>query len=65
MYTPLLIIRLPDKLVSEIGGGRVRGVVYDALVQNTDIAPTILDITGVQRPSVMTGSSLLGVARGE
>jgi arylsulfatase A-like enzyme len=64
VHTPL-IIRLPDKLVSEIGGGRVRGVVYDALVQNTDIAPTILDITGVQRPSVMTGSSLLGIARGE
>ncbi|MGC8571577.1 MAG: sulfatase [Caldivirga sp.] len=61
--TPL-IIRLPDKLTDEIGRGRVRGVAYSGLVQNTDIAPTILDALGVAKPSSMTGVSLLEAAKG-
>ena len=61
--TPL-IIRFPDKLIDEIGR-RVKGVAYSALVQNTDIAPTILDALGLSKPSVMTGTSLLKVVKGE
>lgn len=61
--TPL-IIRFPDKLVDEIGR-RAKGVSYDALVQNTDIAPTLLDALGLSAPSVMTGTSLLKVVKGE
>ena len=60
-----LIIRLPDRLIDEVGRGRARGVKYDALVQNTDIAPTILDALGIKIPEYMTGLSLLKVIRGE
>ncbi|MCI4438436.1 sulfatase-like hydrolase/transferase [archaeon] len=61
--TPL-IIRLPDKLISEVGR-RAKGATYDALIQNTDIAPTILDMLNLDKPSVMTGSSLMEVIKGE
>jgi len=61
--TPL-IIRLPDKLISEVGR-RAKGATYDALIQNTDIAPTILDMLNLGKPSVMTGSSLMEVIKGE
>lgn len=61
--TPL-IIRFPDKLVDEIGR-RAKGVVYDALVQNTDVAPTVLDALGLGAPGVTTGTSLLKVVKGE
>ncbi|ABW01085.1 sulfatase [Caldivirga maquilingensis] len=62
--TPL-IIRLPDKLIDEVGRGKAKGVKYDAFVQNTDITPTILDSLGLKIPEYMTGLSLLKVIRGE
>mgnify|MGYP001626331397 CR=1 FL=1 len=62
--TPL-IIRLPDRLIDEVGRSRARGVKYDALVQNTDIAPTILDALGLKAPDNVTGVSLLNVIKGE
>ena len=36
-----------------------------ALVQNIDIAPTILDLAGIERPGQMQGRSLLPVLRGD
>lgn len=51
-----LILRLP---------GAAAGLRSDALVQLTDIAPTLLDLCGVGRPSRLEGRSLLPIARGE
>jgi arylsulfatase A-like enzyme len=51
-----LILRVPG--LGE--GGRQR-----ALVQPTDIAPTLLDIAGVPLPGAMHGASLLPLLRGE
>lgn len=60
-----LIIRLPDKLIDEVGRGKAKGAKYNALTQNTDITPTILDSLGLKAPEYMTGLSLLKVIKGE
>ena len=54
--TPL-IIRYPRKISA---GSRC-----DALVQNIDYAPTLLDVVGVEVPEVMEGRSLLPLFSGE
>jgi arylsulfatase A-like enzyme len=41
------------------------GTVSDALVELTDIAPTLLDICGLPQPERMQGRSLLGLLNGE
>jgi arylsulfatase A-like enzyme len=54
--TPL-IIRYP-------GHTTPRGIENNALVQNLDYAPTYLDAAGLEKPEVMTGSSLLPLRDG-
>lgn len=56
MQTPLLM-RWPGKIKA--------GTVSNALVQNIDNAPTILDIAGVEIPSFMQGISMMPVATGK
>ncbi|MFC1735185.1 sulfatase [Candidatus Hydrogenedentota bacterium] len=53
-----LIIRHPD--VEQFGGKR-----SDALVSAPDIAPTLLDLIGVDKTETMTGQSLWPLATGE
>lgn len=56
MQTPL-IIRWPGHIQP--------GTVSNALVQNIDYAPTILDLAGVPRPDSMQGLSLKPILTGE
>ncbi len=45
--------------------GKVRpGSTSDALVNNTDLAPTLLDIAGIETPEFMQGRSLLPILEG-
>ncbi len=57
------LVRVP--LVVSWPGVIAGGVVSDALVELTDIAPTLLDAAGVDIPWQMTGRSLLPVLTGE
>lgn len=61
MYEPALrtpfFVRWPGHIPA--------GLVDDHLVQNLDLAPTILDWAGVEIPAEMHGRSLAGLARGE
>lgn len=41
------------------------GTVVDALVQNIDIAPTIMSACGLEKASDMRGDSILGMLKGE
>jgi arylsulfatase A-like enzyme len=41
------------------------GIVLNQVVQNIDLAPTILDMAGVKVPSQMQGRSILPLLRGE
>lgn len=41
------------------------GAKNDWLINNTDFAPTLLELAGVSRPDYMQGDSLLGALRGE
>jgi arylsulfatase A-like enzyme len=56
MKTPLMI-RWPGHIKA--------GTVSDAMVQNIDFAPTILNTTGVTIPDWMQGMSLLPIAEGK
>ena len=40
-------------------------MVSDALVELVDVAPTLLDIAGLEPPEAMRGRSLLPLLRGE
>lgn len=40
------------------------GKVVDARVRSIDIAPTVLDVLGLERPSKMSGASMLALAKG-
>lgn len=40
-----------------------RNVTYHEIVSNVDIAPTMLDVAGVERPSKMNGRSILDLVR--
>lgn len=52
-----LLMRLPGRLPS--------GRTVDAVAQQVDVAPTILELLGVAAPSQMEGRSLLPLIRGE
>lgn len=52
-----LILSWPGEFKSELYS--------DALVELTDIAPTLLDVAGLERPADMHGRSLAAIARGE
>lgn len=53
----MLILRGP--------GGMEGGRVFDALVSQVDIFPTICDLVGIARPAWLQGCSLLPLIRGE
>jgi arylsulfatase A-like enzyme len=53
----MLILRGP--------GGFSGGKVNDALVSHLDIYPTVMDLTGIERPDFLQGHSLLALVRGE
>ena len=52
-------------IISWPGGGVRQGATHDALVELTDIAPTLLAAAGVSAPAEMDGRSLLPALRGE
>ncbi len=41
-----------------------KGRAVDARVRSTDIAPTVLDVLGLERPAKMSGTSMLALAKG-
>lgn len=47
------------------GDGAVSGRVVDDLVSMTDLAPTFLELAGVEVPEVMTGRSLVDILKSE
>ena len=59
LHLPLLV-RLPQGW-----GTSQAGAVSDALVGMLDIAPTVLDLAGVQVPADIQGKSLLPLLRGQ
>ncbi|MFW5821237.1 MAG: sulfatase [Bacteroidota bacterium] len=56
LQTPLLMM-YPEKINS--------GITSSKLVQNLDIAPTLLDAAGIEIPGSMQGKSLLPLIKGE
>jgi N-sulfoglucosamine sulfohydrolase len=56
-------VHLP--LLVHVPGAKGRGVVNQALVSWTDVAPTILEWAGVRAPAVMQGKSLLPILEQE
>jgi arylsulfatase A-like enzyme len=56
-------IRVP--LIVRWPGGVKAGTKTDALVSGEDVAPTVLEIVGVERPKNLTGVSVLPLLRGE
>jgi N-acetylglucosamine-6-sulfatase len=52
-----LLIRCPELFKS--------GIVVKSLVANIDIAPTIMDMAGIESPDYMDGRSFLALLRGE
>lgn len=61
MYEPSLAIPLAIRYPKEIG----KGIRNKAMVQNVDLAPTILDFVGEPIPKDMQGRSLKGILKGE
>jgi arylsulfatase A-like enzyme len=67
---PLMKCNLEDNgwgvsLIMRGPGGFQGGKVSDALVSHLDIFPTICEVTGIDKPSWLTGHSILPVVRGE
>lgn len=52
-----LLVRCPDVIKG--------GTVIDQMVQNIDIAPTILEAAGLKKPGQMAGSSFMPLLKGE
>ncbi len=46
-------------------GMQKAGTTMDAMVQNIDVGPTVLDIAGIKKPAQMPGYSVLPVLQGE
>lgn len=46
-------------------GGRMNGMVSDALISHIDIFPTIFELCGIAKPQWMQGKSLMPILRGE
>lgn len=61
MYEPSLAIPLVVRYPKELE----QGVEREAMVQNVDLAPTILDFVGESIPADMQGTSLKGILKGE
>ena len=56
---------VPVPLLFSWPRGLAGGVVSDALVELVDVAPTLLEIAGLEPPETMHGRSLLPLLRGE
>jgi N-acetylglucosamine-6-sulfatase len=52
-----LLVRCPEMF----GGGKV----MDDMVQNIDVAPTILEVAGIKKPEYMHGRSVIPLLKGE
>ena len=61
MYEPALRIPMLMRYPKKIQAGSVR----EEMVLNVDIAPTLLDLAGVEIPGRMQGHSLVALANGE
>ena len=61
MYEPALRIPMLMRYPKKIKAGSVR----EEMVLNVDIAPTLLDLAGVEIPGRMQGHSLVALANGE
>ena len=57
------LVRIP--LIFSWPGHFKPGLVSDALVELTDVAPTLLEICGLEQPHRMQGRSLLSILNGE
>lgn len=55
------LLRVP--LVMRLPGGEKAGTRSDAIVQTVDVAPTVLDVVGVEKPSALRSVSLLPLVR--
>jgi arylsulfatase A-like enzyme len=62
-YEATLHVPVIVALVDPAGARASRGVVIDAPVRHVDIAPTVLEATGVAAPEGLAGSSLLTLIR--
>lgn len=51
-------------ILMSLPGVLPEGRVVDARVRSTDIAPTVLEILGLEKPAKMSGSSMLALAKG-
>jgi len=60
-----LSIRVPLVVYDPRGDDRLRGSTPSLSVLNTDIAPTLLDLAGVEVPATMQGRSLAPLLAGE
>jgi arylsulfatase A-like enzyme len=58
-------IRVPLIVCDPRGGQSQRGAVSDQVALNIDVAPTILDLAGLDVPQQMQGRSLLPMLRGD
>ena len=56
-------LRMP--LLARLPGAGKGGVRCDWMIDNTDFAPTMLDLAGAETPSYMQGRSFAGALRGE
>lgn len=52
-------------LLVKAPGGRAVAIKVDQLVQNIDIAPTVLDLAGVEKPAYMPGESFMRLLDGD
>lgn len=58
-------IRVPLLVVGPVVPEASRGTEVEALASSIDLAPTLLDLAGVERPAVMQGRSLVPLLQGE
>lgn len=52
-------------LLVKLPGGEAAGTVVEGLVESVDIAPTVLDVLGIEVPPGLQGKSLLPLVRGD
>jgi arylsulfatase A-like enzyme len=58
-------IRVPLLVFDPRAGAAMRGACLEPMALNVDIAPTLLDLAGVERPKRMQGRSLVPLLKGE
>lgn len=60
-----LSIRVPLLVYDPRAENKLRGLVLDQMALNVDIAPTILELAGLEAPQQMQGRSLLPLLKGQ